>query len=153
MRLFLKLIVLLFLPTSALTANYALVIGGSSEMAESKRHEFARNTAAAAIGLREKGYQVAVLFGSGSEGAENKKYPADHQKISSLQKENITGFPKAATPADLEKALESLIKKVNPGDKVEIQSNYPPLAKIPSHRCGGLHQQHPIQMHHKEDLK
>lgn len=110
----------IFSAEQVVAENYALVIGGSSKKVESKQQEFARVIAATTMGLREKGYQVTTLFGSGRNDDEKQKYQTDYQKIASLQSNNMAGMPTSATATNIDNSFEALITKAKPGDKVEI---------------------------------
>jgi len=120
------IIFIIFLISKGIYAKkYALVITGSSELAEPEHHEFARNTIAASRGLTNEGYVVTTLFGSKNSITERDKYKNDYQIIEEIQNEqrkkallNLSSYE--ATTNNIDRYFEELQSKIKKGDKVEI---------------------------------
>lgn len=112
---FYSLLLLLSFSQNGYTEKFALIIGGPSKNEEPDRHEFARNTVAATMGLRNLGYNTQTLFGPQQrKHPEKEKYKTDFEKISKL---NATA---PLTASSINQYFEDLISKVKKGDKVEI---------------------------------
>lgn len=137
---------LLFLSPVAWTKNYALIIGGASQeygsagTLQDSKHEFAQNISRVAFGLKKDGYDVAVLHdsinlkfpesptGNGSKiSSFGDKFPgiARAQAIQNKNAEMNSFLSKefnasAATTNNLLKSFETLSRKAQKGDHVEI---------------------------------
>ena len=106
--------------SEALSEKYALVIGGASKGLESKHQEFARITIATSLGLSNKGYRVTMLFGSGLDDSELRKYSADYSKIASLHKTDSLVKIDPATTQNIDKTLNAFVAKAKPKDQIEL---------------------------------
>ena len=110
-----SLIFLFSLSQNADAKKFAVIIGGPSNQNEPNRHEFARNTIAATIGLNNRGYETQTLFGPHqSKHPEKEKYKTDFKKVSEL---NSTA---PLTSNSINQYFEDLKSKIKEGDKVEI---------------------------------
>ncbi len=131
----LYLITFLILVNIAHAKKYALIISGPGTTSNSD-HEFARNTLTTGIGLKDKGYEVSVLFSGIKKPNENSIiykardiFSKDNYWDSYVHQEETQAFPeaysaitrhfpnaKSATKNNIQNTLNIISSQIKPGD-------------------------------------